>query len=82
MPPKPSVQPNPRPSSGKSKPISFRLDRQLVDHIDGIAKRLAVSRNGIVAMVLKEYVKERGDAEVERIVEQEANRANHVDLFA
>lgn len=71
----------PPPANSKSRPVSFRLDKTLVEHIDSISQKLGVSRNGIVSLVLREYVVERGDEEIERIVDKEAENATQVDLF-
>lgn len=68
---RPKRAPNP---NSKSTPIAFRLDRTLVARLDDVSQRVGVPRNKVVALVLTEYVVNRGDAEVERIVkEAEAN---------
>lgn len=69
------------PHTGKSRPISFRLDKTLVAHIDEAAKRLETTRNHVVALVLREYVEERGGPEIERIVNKDAENARQIDLF-
>ncbi len=71
----------PNPDS-KSRPIAFRLDRELIQKIDHVAGKLGKARNAIVALVLKEYVAERGDAEIARIVREDDLAKTQVDLFA
>jgi predicted transcriptional regulator len=70
-----------QPSAGNSKPISFRLHKDLVTRLDSIATRLRTTRSHVVALVLHEYVQERGDKEVERMAKKEADNAK-VDIFA
>lgn len=67
---------------GKSKMVSFRLDRQLVEQIDGIAERFDVARNNIVALVLYEYINERGTSAVTDLIERQAASAGQIDLFS
>lgn len=65
----------------RSKPISFRLDNSLIEHLDHAAKRVHTTRNRLVANVLKDYVVDRGAAEMARIAEREAENGK-IDLFA
>jgi predicted transcriptional regulator len=65
----------------RSKPISFRLDKTLVDHLDIAAERVHLTRNRLVSQVLEYYVVDCAVAEMKRIVDKEAERGK-VDLFA
>lgn len=68
-------------TEGVSRPISFRLGRPLIEQLDAVAGRLAVTRNNLVAIVLTKYLSDRGD-EVETLVKTEAASARSIDLFA
>lgn len=65
----------------RSKPISFRLDNTLVDHLDAAAGRVKLTRNRLVAQVLKSYVVDHGEVELDRIAKREAEYAK-LDIFA
>jgi predicted DNA-binding protein len=68
-------EPSASPPEGRSKPISFRLEKSLIARIDNVAAHLGATRSRVVSSVLTEYVRERGDKEVERIVKKEAAHA-------
>lgn len=68
---------NARPS--RSVPVSFRLDRKLVEQIDGVAERFDVARNNIVALVLHQYIVERGTDEIDRLMTLKGSQDEQVE---
>lgn len=75
---RPPRAPNP---NSKSRPIAFRLDRTMITRLDDVAKKLGKPRNALVALILREYLIERGEVAVERMVKEDAG-SKAVNLFA
>lgn len=69
--------------TSKSRPVSFRIDRDLLDLLDAAAVAVGTPRNKLVCAILREYLDERGALEAERIVQKQGVRnANDVSIFA
>lgn len=51
----------------RSRPVSFRIDGDLLDRLDEAAETIGAPRNKLVCAVLREYLIERGIKEAERI---------------
>lgn len=66
----------------KSRVVSFRIDRDLLDMLDAAAVAVRVPRNKLVCALLREYLEERGAAEAERIAEKRVRNASTVSIFA
>lgn len=68
--------------TGRSTLTSIRLDRGVKAKIDQTALRLGISSNRLMAMVLREYVYERGVRYLEKILEQgPSDERGDIDLF-
>lgn len=81
--PRKKARVRPPSENAKSRPVSFRIDRGLLEQLDGVALHLGLSRNSIVSLVLREYIAERGDGEIRRIADKEGTREQQpVNLFA
>lgn len=49
-------KPGPKTAAGPTRPVSFRIDGDLLDAIDNHAASLRLSRNKVVELVLRQHV--------------------------
>lgn len=73
-------QPKKSSTSKLTSPVSLRLEKGLLRDIDIIASVKGLPRSRIVSLVLSTYLQDRMES-VERVIQQEADRAGTSDIF-